>query len=102
ERGRQLGTPVGDLRRLLHYVRVDGRRLVRLRERDLSGQALDQPPGECVDVALAGRRIALDLLRGDVVDRADELAGAGQAGVVRRLDQAEVGQIGVIALADQD
>ena len=81
---------------------VQGGGLVRARKRNLSGQALEQDAAEGVAIAGCRRRIALDLLRGDVIDRAQELAGARQRGVVGRLDQPEIGEVGVVALTDQD
>src|SRR5438270_11814802 len=82
---------------------VDSGGLVRPRKRNLPGQALEQ--NGCKRVAIAGSsgQLAPDLLRRDVIDGADELARSGEMSrVVRGLDQAEVGEVGMVALADQD
>jgi hypothetical protein len=82
---------------------VYGGRLVGPDERDLTGQALVQDRGEGIGVARRTGRVALDLLRRHVVDGADELARPGQrVGVVEGLDQAEVGQVGVVVGPDED
>src|SRR6476620_3951631 len=100
---RQVWPELGDLRRGLEHVGMERRRLVRSQKRNLAGQALEQDAGQRIAIARRRGRIALDLLGGYIVDRPDELAGSGQRPVVvDSLDQPEVGQIGVVALPDQD
>ena len=82
-------------------VRPQQRRLARLLERHLAGQALVGDGGERVDVALAPC-LALDLLGRDVVERAEELPAARVAGVPHRLGQPEVGQIRPVGEVDED
>ena len=95
--------PLADAWWWLYQVSLEGGGFSGSDERDLTGEALEQHRGQRVAVAGRGRALALDLLRRGVVDRADELAGSGQAlGVVRRLDQAEVGEVGMVVLSDQD
>jgi len=96
-RGRILGHALGD--HLVHRrreVRADlrqaRRRIGEVRHqdpvfggphvRDLAGEALAQHGRQRVHVAARGGEFATGLLGGDVVDRADELAGLGHRGVV--------------------
>jgi hypothetical protein len=76
-------------------------------ERPLAGEAEVEDAGERVLVASAVERLALDLLRGGVIDAADELAGLGLAGYGGApLREPEVGEIGVVpapsGLREQD
>ena len=64
--------------------------------RDRAREALEQQAGQAVLVGAAVERLAADLLRRDVVDRAHELAVGGTA-LGRALRQAEVGQVAVLA-----
>lgn len=65
-------------------------------------QAFEQDRAERVEVAAGRGRVAVDLLRRDVVERADELTRAGQAGLAERQREAEVRQVRVVARADED
>ena len=75
---------------------------VGTREHDTAGQALERERGERVAVRGGGRGPTADDLRGEVGERAEQLAGHGDAGVVAELGQAEVGEVGVVAVADED
>ena len=68
-----------ETRRGLVEVRVEHGDLGLAHERRLAGQALEEHAAERVRVGAARRAGALDLLRRDVGDRADEHALAGQA-----------------------
>ncbi len=58
---------------------------------------------ERVDIGTTVDLLPLDLLGSDVVERADKLAGCGQAGLGGGLlRQSEVGQVGVLVCAEQD
>ncbi len=77
--GRQLGPQLARGRRGRGDLRPhDGEILVAL-ERRTAGQHLESRAGEGVEVRPAVDRAALDLLGRHVVDRPEELAGAGQA-----------------------
>ena len=67
----------------------------RAREREV------EDAGERVDVGARVGVLALDLPRARVVERADEVAGGRGAGAVavERLDEPEVGQVGVLLVA---
>ena len=87
----------GERRRFVH-VGVHGRQLALASERRLAGQALEEHAAQGVDVRPRVDRGALDLLGGDVGDRADEVPVAGEArdrGDV--LGEPEVAQVGVLA-----
>ena len=80
-------------------MRPDDRRVQVLLERDPPGQALVQDAAERVLVGLARHRRAPDLLRGDVVDRAQELPRGGQPTAGHRvLGDPEVRQVHVIRI----
>ena len=84
--------------RLLH-MRPDDRRVQVLLERNPPGQALVQHAAQRVLVGQAGHRRAPDLLRGDVVDRAEELARRGQPAARHGvLGDAEVRQVHVLGI----
>ncbi len=94
-------------RRRVLEVRIELRHLLAaVGERRVAGDRLEQHASERVLVGAGVEPAALDLLRGDVVDRADEGARGGDAGVRGDpLGEAEVGQVGVLAawaLLDQD
>ena len=73
------------------------------RKGGLAGEAFVEDAAEGVLVGTAVDRLALDMLGGHVVDRADELARGGQPGDgARLLGEAEVGQVDVILLGEQD
>ncbi len=69
--------------------------------RDLAGEALAEDGREGVYVAAVGRAFPAGLLGRDVVDRPDEVTRFGHLRVVVALGEPEVGQIGVVADADQ-
>ena len=94
---RQLGPQHRGHRGRLLHVRPDDRGVQVLLERHPSGQALVQDAAERVLVGLAQHRRAPDLLRGDIVDRAQELARRGQPAAGHRvLGDPEVSQVHVI------
>src|SRR6188472_4043305 len=70
-------------------------------ERATSGEALEEHHAECVHVAGRGRHLALGLLRGEVVRRAEHLAGARQRDRVGRARDAEVGDLDLAGRCDQ-
>ena len=81
-------------------VRPQNRNLRVAFERSCGGEALEQHAGERVFVSAPVDRLPLDLLGGDVVERAHELPGRGQAGLRRRLlGETEVGDVHMIVLA---
>ena len=65
-------------RRLVLEVGVEDGGVVAALERLAAGQALVEQTAERVDVGAAVDRVAADLLGGDVVDRAHQLAVAGR------------------------
>ena len=80
-------------------MRVHLRQLGVARERDAAGERVEEERAERVDVGARVGLLAADLLGGGEVGRADEVAGAGEAGGARGgrvLRQAEVGQVGVL------
>ncbi len=82
-------------------LRVDRRDLGVARERHLTGEAAVQHAAQGVDVGAAVDVVVPDLLRRHVVDGADELPGACQAGAgLHPLRDAEVGQERVIDRRD--
>ena len=98
--GRQIGPQLACGRRRRGHLRPHhGQVLVALEGRP-AGQHLERRAGQGVQVGPAVDRTALDLLGRHVVDRAEELAGAGQADRRdRQLAQPEVGQVHVIGRA---
>ena len=104
-RGRVLGERDADgLAEVLGYVVRQRRRLVtqvRQRRRDravgverpAAGQALVEHHAERVDVARGGGRLALGLLRGEVLRGADHLTGLRQRHRVAGPGDAEVGDL---------
>ena len=93
ERRRQLGPELRRRRSRVEQVRVHDRDVRLAVERLLSRQALEEQAAEGVDVGLGPDRLALDLLRSGVVERADEEAGPGQPSRSRSLGDPEVGQV---------
>ena len=69
--------------------------------RDRPGEALVEDARRASRRRCGGRAPPVDLLGRDVVDRADEVAGLGQARLVGALGQSEVGEERVVAAADQ-
>ncbi|HEU5207352.1 MAG TPA: hypothetical protein VFT94_07065 [Gaiellaceae bacterium] len=66
-------------------------------------QTLVEDAAECIDVGAAVDLSALDLLRRNVVDRADEAAVSGQAADGRHVaGETEVAHVGVLVLSDED
>ena len=77
---------------------VEARRLAVAGEGHLAGEQLEEQAAERVDVDAGVDRAAGDLLRGDVVEGADEAAGLGQARLGGDVaGDAEVGDVGVVA-----
>ena len=93
---RQLGPELGGRRRRIEQVRVHDRDVRLAVEGLLPGQALEEQAAERVDVGLWPDRLALDLLRRRVVERADEEAGPGQPSFARLLRDPEVGQVDAV------
>ena len=75
----EIGAGLARRSRLLVHVRPQERDVGRAREGRLPGQALVEDAAERVDVRALVDGVARDLLGGDVLERADELAGAGDA-----------------------
>ncbi len=70
-----------------------------LLERDLAGEHLvEQAPGG-VHVRARVDALALELFRGGVVERPDERAHPRAPGAARRLGEAEVGEVDLLAIA---
>ena len=101
EGGRQLRTPLPRIGRRLEEVREAELGLTAPGERGLADEALVQHATECVDVARACRFLALDQLRREVLQRADELAVARQLRRVRAAREAEVGERGDAVVVEQ-
>ncbi len=106
---RQIRAQLGQCRRRIVLVRPQQRHVVIAPERRRPRQHLEQDAGQAVDVAAAVHRAAGDLLGRHIVERADELADAGEPGQRQGLlRQPEVGEIGVLgavavgALGDED
>ncbi len=91
-------------RRWPHQVRRDRGHRFLLRERQPPGEAFEQHAGQRVLVGPAVHLLPGQPLRSEVVPAAQQLAGGGQVGRVRRHRprDAEVGQVGVVARGDQD
>ncbi|GAA5020952.1 hypothetical protein GCM10025734_75670 [Kitasatospora paranensis] len=109
EGGGQLRALLGDPRRFVVEVGPQLREVVVAPVGRVAGEHLVDHAGEAVDVAPAVDRFAVDLLGGDVVEGADELADGGETGERQRLlGEPEVGEVdvlGVVAvgtLGDQD
>ncbi len=71
-------------------------------EGDVAGEHLVEDDAERVDVRLAVDGVAEGLLRGDVVRRAEDAAVSGEALLVQRARDAEVGDLGHALLVDED
>ena len=86
-------------------VRPAQRHLVLAAERRLPGERLEEQAAERVQIAPRTGLLTADLLGREVTGGADDPPGLGQlVALVRRLGDAEVGQIGVVAarhLAEQ-
>ena len=68
----------------------------RPREGGLPGQALVEDAAERIDVGPPVQGVARDLLGGDVLERADDVAGSGHAAQGGRpLGEAEIGEVAV-------
>ena len=81
-------------------------RIAVLGERHLAGEQLEEQAAERVDVDAGVDLAAGDLLGSDVIERADEAAGLGQAGlggdVAGDAEVGDVGVLGALAAAEQD
>ena len=99
---RQVGPEVACPRRGLVQVRVQERCLVVVREDDLAGQRLVHHRGERIQVGTRAVRLAADLLRRGVVERARVLARHRHAALARALGQAEVREERVVVVVDED
>ena len=99
EVGGQLGPALAGRGHRRAHVRVHLRDVVVALEGRGAGQSLEEHAAERVDVGAPVAAIALDSLGGEVVDRADDRTGVGQPGRRGGMPgDAEVGQIGVLAL----
>ena len=102
EGSRQLRLHDRQLRRRLVEMREDHGELALARVRPHAGQAFEEHAAERVHVGPQVDRPALDLLRWDVVDRADEASLAGEAAHRRRVSrEAEVAEIRVLPAVDR-
>ena len=93
--GRRLG-------RLIVQVRVHELYIGLALVRHAAGETGEEDAAERVDVRAAVDRLPLDLLRGGVVEVADEEAGLGHAFRRDRPRDAEVSQVGAVARRDED
>ena len=100
DRSRQLGTDGGDRGRKLDQVGPQHRSVIVAAERQPPGEALVQHAPQRIDVGARAHRGALDLLGRDVVDRAEEVPGAGQGSRQRGgpLREPEVGEVDVVGV----
>ncbi len=106
ERRRKVGAACRDARRLIVDVSPQRRHVAVAPERRLAGQGFVEEAPERVHVGAGVGPTVRDLLGRDVVDGADEGAGACGAGPgsIGALGQAEVGEVGVlvaVALLDE-
>jgi hypothetical protein len=101
ERARELRPRLARPRRRLGQVGPHLRLVAVGGERHASGEHLEQDRAERVDVCAGVELLAADLLRRDVVHRADELRRPGVVGA-GALGQPEVGQVDVVAGAEED
>ena len=83
-------------------MRVHLRHVRVLVVREALGERLVEHAAERIDVRAGVHLLAADLLRGGVVDGADEQAGLGQRVLGGVLGEAEVGQVDVFLGPDQD
>ena len=67
-----------------------------------AGETFDEHRAERVDVSGRPDSLALDVLGRDVVDGSQELAAAGEAGRAEEPAQAEVRQVDVLVLVDEN
>ena len=103
EPGGEVGPLRGQPRRRLDEVRVDERRLGRRLERRLAAEALVEHAAERVEVGAAVDRLALELLGGGVLERADEEARLRQTRRGHLLRDPEVAQVDALRrLRDED
>ena len=106
ELARELGAGLARRRRLLVHVGPEEGDVGCPRKRRLAGQALVEDTAERVEVGAGVDLVPRDLLRRDVLERADDVAGGGHtAQRAGALGQAEVGEITVLLAAgarDQD
>ena len=98
---RELGAHLAHARGRLVQVCEHDRQLALAREWTLPRQALEEDAAERVDIGAAVDRPARDLLRRNVVDRADETAVTGQAAyrrdVTREPEVADPGLLDPVA-----
>ena len=71
------------------------------REGTLARKALEQHAAEPIDIRVSVDLVAADLLRSDVVDRAEQRAVRRLTVIRRALREPEVGQVAVATLVDQ-
>ena len=83
-------------------VRQEHPRVGVTRIRNLAGEALEEDGGERVDVRRGRRRLTESLLGSRVVETADETAGVGDPNALAALGHAEVSQVYLPAIAEQD
>jgi len=102
QRRRHHGVKARERRRALLEMRVERGRVRGTAERRRAGETLVEHAAERVDVCPAVHILALDLLRRDVVDRAQRarLESEGVA-VLDSPRQPEVGQVRVLLLVEQ-
>ena len=102
QRAGDLGPRELDVGQLLADVLHRDGDLVLALERDVAGEHLVEDDAERVEVALPGDGVAERLLGRDVVGRAEHAPVGGQAVLVERARDAEVGDLGRALLVDQD
>ena len=99
DRRRQVGNERPCRRRRARHVRIDDRRLVLLLERDMAGEHLVEHAAGGVHVRAGVDALSLELFRGGVVERPDERAHPCAPWAARRLGEAEVGEVDLLAIA---
>ena len=91
-----------DRGRVLGQVRPQLRLVVVVGVRRAAGQRVEEQAAEAVDVGAGVDPLAADLLRRDEVQRPDPVAGLRRALGDLALREAEVREVGVVVLAEQD
>src|SRR5207244_10182845 len=93
ERSRQIGAHAGECRRQLVKMRAENEVIGLARVRRSAYKTVEEHAAEGVDVRAPVQRFALDLLRGGIVDGAEERARLGHPLRTRALREAQVAEV---------